>query len=403
MPNFASIETTQRLSGLQPLTTLTGNRIGRLNTRGLNLTQDNNIPFNNSSRSLNLNSNASIPSGSDNSNTNSNSSNSEYNLQAIQGIIDKYGKGKSPLTAQDYINASKETGIPVDALLTQGALESQFQTTGVGAKTNNVGNVGNTDDGSTKTFGSPYEGLLAQAKLLKDAYSDKDGNFTAELFIQNDFKGKYGRYATDPKYGEKYSSVLGTVRGLLGSNNQPQEQTQKTGTQSSQGGQIIDKTEWADIINVGSDLLDILGKPTKSGKVNSAFGYRQVPSGTKFVNMSQSKKGYQINVGTDFFANNGDDLFAVADGKIVNAGKEKLKGAGTSVTIEFTGPDGDKYYVDYNHLSGVDVKVGQEIKKGQVIGKAGSSGNATGPHADVAVYKNINGRYQFIDTSGIWG
>jgi len=133
----------------------------------------------------------------------------------IQSVINQYGGGKSPLTAQDYIKVSTATGVPVDALLTQGALEGNFSTKGLAKTTNNPGNVGNTDSGATRTFSSQYEGLLAQANLLKNEYNYQ-GGFSADKFIQNNFtRPRGGRYASDPKYGEKYSSILKIVRNKL--------------------------------------------------------------------------------------------------------------------------------------------------------------------------------------------
>lgn len=140
--------------------------------------------------------------------------NSNMDEAKIQGIINNYSKD-APIGAKDYIKASQETGVPIDALLTQGAIESNFGTKGAAVSTKNIGNVGNTDSGALEYQKSFYDGILRQANLLKNEYN-YEGGFTADKFIENNFtRPRGGRYATDPNYGKNYSSVLKSIRNKL--------------------------------------------------------------------------------------------------------------------------------------------------------------------------------------------
>ena len=81
-----------------------------------------------------------------------------------------------------------------------------------------------------------------------------------------------------------------------------------------------------------------------------------------------------MHTGLDFRASTGDPVRATANGKVVSAGW--AGGYGRMVEIDH----GNGLSTRYGHLSEIDVKVGDPIKIGQVIGAVGSTGRSTGPH-----------------------
>jgi murein DD-endopeptidase MepM/ murein hydrolase activator NlpD len=81
-----------------------------------------------------------------------------------------------------------------------------------------------------------------------------------------------------------------------------------------------------------------------------------------------------MHTGLDFRAQMGDPVRATANGKVVSSGWSG--GYGRMVEIDH----GNGLSTRYGHLSQIDVKVGDIIRIGQVIGEVGSTGRSTGPH-----------------------
>ncbi|MBI2845946.1 MAG: LysM peptidoglycan-binding domain-containing protein [Chloroflexi bacterium] len=80
------------------------------------------------------------------------------------------------------------------------------------------------------------------------------------------------------------------------------------------------------------------------------------------------------HLGVDYNADEGDTVLAANSGRVVLA--ETLQVRGNTVIIDH----GLGVYTGYFHLSQILVAVGQEVKKGQLIGYVGGTGLATGPH-----------------------
>jgi hypothetical protein len=81
-----------------------------------------------------------------------------------------------------------------------------------------------------------------------------------------------------------------------------------------------------------------------------------------------------MHTGLDFRAAMGDPVRATANGKVTSSGW--AGGYGRMVEIDH----GNGLSTRYGHLSQINVKVGDLIKIGQVIGEVGSTGRSTGPH-----------------------
>jgi murein DD-endopeptidase MepM/ murein hydrolase activator NlpD len=81
-----------------------------------------------------------------------------------------------------------------------------------------------------------------------------------------------------------------------------------------------------------------------------------------------------MHTGLDFRAAMGDPVRATANGKVASSGW--MGGYGRMVEVDH----GNGLSTRYGHLSEINVKVGDVIKIGQVIGAVGSTGRSTGPH-----------------------
>ncbi|HWS00093.1 MAG TPA: M23 family metallopeptidase [Prolixibacteraceae bacterium] len=90
----------------------------------------------------------------------------------------------------------------------------------------------------------------------------------------------------------------------------------------------------------------------------------------------------RFHYGMDFTAPTGTDIFATGNGIVKEV--ERNAGYGNTIVIDH----GYGYETLYGHLSRSNVKVGQTINRGDIIGFVGSSGASTSPHLHYEVMKN---------------
>lgn len=114
--------------------------------------------------------------------------------------------------------------------------------------------------------------------------------------------------------------------------------------------------------------------PLASIRVSSAFGYRVHPI----------YGSVRLHTGVDLSAGSGTPIRAAAGGTVVTAGW--MGGYGNAVVIDHGGGQATLYA----HQSAMNVRQGQEVEKGQTIGRVGCTGSCTGPHLHYEV--RLNGK-----------
>lgn len=108
-------------------------------------------------------------------------------------------------------------------------------------------------------------------------------------------------------------------------------------------------------------------------RIASGYGYRTDP-------FTKAKK---FHYGMDFSAPRGTPIYASGDGTVTRA-DNRASGYGNHIVIDH----GYGYESLYGHLYKYNVKRGQKVQRGDLIGFVGSTGRSQGPHLHYEVYKD---------------
>lgn len=108
-------------------------------------------------------------------------------------------------------------------------------------------------------------------------------------------------------------------------------------------------------------------------RMASGYGWRTDPF----------TKARKFHYGMDFSSPQGTPVYATGDGVVIRA-DDGSSGYGNHIRIDH----GYGYVTLYGHLSAYNVRAGQHVKRGDLIGKVGSTGRSEAPHLHYEVIKN---------------
>lgn len=151
------------------------------------------------------------------------------------------------------------------------------------------------------------------------------------------------------------SSKLDEIESMIGLKDEKIEQLTKETLDS-----ISDNTKYFTLLTIPN------GSPLKNARLTSSYGYRIHP-------ITKKRKFHR---GMDLKAKMRTPIMATANGVVVYVRSKDRGDYGRVIKIQHS----FGFMTIYAHLNKTDVKLGDVIRKGQIIGLTGNSGRSSGPH-----------------------
>ncbi|HBH25505.1 MAG TPA: peptidase M23 [Cytophagales bacterium] len=154
----------------------------------------------------------------------------------------------------------------------------------------------------------------------------------------------------------------------------------------------IQTKSYDDIVQMAANKEDMLASiPSIQPISNKELKRMASGYGLRFHPILKIKR---MHAGCDFSAPQGTPIYATGDGKIARAAH--YGSSGNMVVIDH----GYGYKTKYMHMSSFEVRPGQQVKRGDVIGYVGNTGLSAAPHCHYEVWKDgkhVNPVYYFIN------
>ncbi len=219
---------------------------------------------------------------------------------------------------------------------------------------------------------SVLEERVKQLELQMDEIENRDNNVYRSIFESSPIPDSARIKDQEIKREVKLVQSLGETELVKSMTNQLNNLSLRLAYQAKSFVQIANFVKNKEkLIAAIPSIQPVSNKNLK--RIASGFGYRIDPI----------YKDRRLHAGLDFTAAFGTPIYATADGVVRDAGFN-TGGYGNRVLINH----GFGYETTYSHMYKIKARVGERVKRGEVIGYIGNSGKSTGPHLHYEVHRN---------------
>lgn len=217
------------------------------------------------------------------------------------------------------------------------------------------------------------EKKMSQAELVLKDLEDRDDNIYRTIFESEPLPKsmRYGGSGGSDKYSafESYDNA-----DLLVSTTERLDRlTKQLYVQTKSFDEVVRLAKSKEKLIASIPAIMPINQKDLAHAVTSGFGWRTHPI----------YKTQEFHPGMDFAAEQGTPIYSTGDG-LVEVADNLAQGYGNHVVINH----GFGYQTLYGHMSRIKAKVGQKVKRGELIGYVGSTGLSTAPHVHYEVIKN---------------
>ncbi|WP_156252426.1 M23 family metallopeptidase [Pseudactinotalea terrae] len=218
---------------------------------------------------------------------------------------------------------------------------------------------------------SEKESTAAELEQLREDYKEKQAELEAENNrIDQEIKDEIARIAAAEKAERERQAKIAAQQAQ-------QQQSSGGGGGGSGGGGGGGSSGGGS--GGGGSSSSFISPLSRSLHVTSDYGMRWYPI----------TGGYWMHQGVDLRSGCGEAQMSIASGTVVGVRPAAGNGThGNQVLVNHGVVNGNSWVSVYNHLSRFAVSVGQSVSQGQAIGYTGATGNVTGCHVHLEMWRN---------------